>query len=65
MPSKKVHVGEYTVRAHTRTIHTRVYKLVCSFCHDPCERETYATTCPKYGNKCGSVAKKCKRLLKE
>ena len=65
MPSKKVHVREYTVRAHDRTIHTRVYKLVCSFCLSECERETYATACPKYGNQCGGVVKKCKRFAQE
>jgi hypothetical protein len=64
MPSKKVYVREYTVRAHKRVIHTRTYQLVCEFCHDDCERETYATTCPKYGNQCGGVTRKCKRFLK-
>ncbi|ACK68408.1 hypothetical protein PCC8801_4495 (plasmid) [Rippkaea orientalis PCC 8801] len=65
MPRKKVYVREYTVRAHEREISTRVFKLVCSFCHDSCERETYATTCPKYGEQCKGVKKKCKRFAKE
>jgi hypothetical protein len=29
MPSKKVYVRDYTVRAHDRTIHTRNYQLIC------------------------------------
>ncbi|WP_071819378.1 hypothetical protein [Gloeothece citriformis] len=65
MPSKKVYVKEYTIKAHYRTIHTRIFQLVCSFCHDACERETYATTCPKYGNQCNGVASKCLRLKKK
>ena len=65
MASKKIQVKEYTVRAHEREIHTRTFKLVCSFCNEACERETYATSCPKYGDQCNSVKKKCKRFLKE
>ncbi|NEO30128.1 MAG: hypothetical protein F6K36_06740 [Symploca sp. SIO3C6] len=62
MPSKDVYVREYTVRAHKRKIHTRVYKFICHFCNSPVERETYATCCPKYGNNCQGVASKCLRL---
>lgn len=62
MPSKKIHVKEYVVRAHDRTIHTRIYKFVCSYCQETTERETYATCCPKYGNKCNGVASKCNRV---
>ena len=62
MPSKKIQVKEYTVRAHEREIHTRRFKFLCSFCHEPCSRETYATTCPKYGNQCGGVKQKCPRF---
>jgi hypothetical protein len=61
MSSKLVHVKEYLVRAHTRTIHTRVYKFICHYCHDEVERETYATACPLYGNKCNGIASKCNR----
>ncbi|WP_013334887.1 hypothetical protein [Gloeothece verrucosa] len=61
MPSKKVFVKEYTIRAHYRTIHTRVFHLICSHCHDAVKRETYANSCPKYGNQCNGVAAKCKR----
>jgi hypothetical protein len=65
MESKKIQVREYTVRAHTRTIHTREYQLICQFCYEEAERESYATCCPKYGNKCGGVEKKCKRFQKK
>ena len=41
MPSKKVFVREYTVRAHERTIHTRLYKFICQQCSQPTERESY------------------------
>lgn len=65
MPSKKIHVREYTVRAHDRTIHTRTFKFICSFCNETCERETYATACPKYGNQCGGAYRKCLRFQDE
>jgi Zn finger protein HypA/HybF involved in hydrogenase expression len=61
MPSKKVYVRQYTVKAHTRDIHTRVYKFICQHCRAAVERETYATCCPKYGNECNGVEKKCLR----
>ncbi|PIG92184.1 hypothetical protein [Gloeocapsopsis sp. IPPAS B-1203] len=41
MPSKRVHVREYTVRAHERVIHTRVYKFICKQCNKDVKRETY------------------------
>jgi hypothetical protein len=41
MPSKKVFVREYTVRAHERVIHTRLYKFICASCHQPTERESF------------------------
>ena len=43
MPSKKVFVREYTVRAHDRTIHTCLYKFICQQCSQPTERETYGS----------------------
>lgn len=43
MPSKKVVVREYTVRAHDRTIYTRLYKFICQQCNQPTERETYGS----------------------
>lgn len=65
MKKKKVKVKEYTVRAHVRVIHTRKYQLICQFCHEEAERETFATNCPKYGNKCNGIEKKCKRFAKK
>lgn len=41
MPSKKVFVREYKVRAHERTIHTRLYKFICASCQQPTQRESY------------------------
>ena len=64
MPSKKVHVRAYRVKAHDRTIHTRVYKFVCVGCDKKVERETYATVCPSYGNKCKGVKAECHRFTK-
>ncbi|MGL4619968.1 MAG: hypothetical protein ACRCZS_13050 [Chroococcidiopsis sp.] len=43
MPSKKVFVREYKVRAHERTIHTRLYKFICQQCSQPTERESYGS----------------------
>ncbi|MDV2997974.1 MAG: hypothetical protein N4J56_007679 [Chroococcidiopsis sp. SAG 2025] len=51
MPSKKVFVREYTVRAHNRTIHTRLYKFLCQQCSQPTERETYGPR-PLYCESC-------------
>lgn len=41
MASKYVEVQEYTVRAHVRLIHTRVFKFICKGCDRPTQRETY------------------------
>ncbi|MGL4623217.1 MAG: hypothetical protein ACRCZS_29905 [Chroococcidiopsis sp.] len=51
MPSKKVFVREYTVRAHERTIHTRLFKFICQQCSQPTERETYGSR-PLYCESC-------------
>ncbi|OWY63827.1 hypothetical protein B7486_50755 [cyanobacterium TDX16] len=51
MPSKKVFVKEYKVRAHERTIHTRLYKFICLSCSQPTERETYGAR-PLYCESC-------------
>ncbi|PSB46853.1 hypothetical protein C7B80_11825 [Cyanosarcina cf. burmensis CCALA 770] len=51
MPSKRIHVQEYTVRAHERTIHTRLYKFICLSCSQPTERETYGSR-PLYCESC-------------
>ncbi|MDJ0718378.1 MAG: hypothetical protein QNJ54_29820 [Prochloraceae cyanobacterium] len=41
MSSKYVQVKEYTVRAHHRLIHTRIYKFICKGCKQPTSRETF------------------------
>ncbi|MBN4001896.1 hypothetical protein [Nostoc sp. LPT] len=41
MPSKTIDVREYTVRAHKREIHTRVFNFVCKQCEQPTQRETF------------------------
>lgn len=41
MPSKKISVRQYTVRAHDRVIHTRLYKFICQQCNSSTERESY------------------------
>ncbi len=64
MPSKKVHVRSYRVKAHDRTLHTRVYKFICAACNQKVERETYATVCPTYCNKCKGSKAKRNRLTK-
>ncbi|MGK7917529.1 MAG: hypothetical protein AB4038_18625 [Prochloraceae cyanobacterium] len=51
MSSKYVHVQEYTVRAHHRLIHTRIYKFVCKGCKQPTERETFGGK-PAYCDVC-------------
>ncbi|MDZ4878285.1 MAG: hypothetical protein CLLPBCKN_007720 [Chroococcidiopsis cubana SAG 39.79] len=51
MPSKQVFVREYTVRAHERTIHTRLFKLICQQCQQPTERESYGPR-PLYCETC-------------
>ncbi|MCG6138761.1 MAG: hypothetical protein MET45_29905 [Nostoc sp. LLA-1] len=51
MPSKEIYVREYTVRAHKREIHTRVFKFICKQCDQPTERETYGPR-PLYCEQC-------------
>jgi hypothetical protein len=41
MASKYVDVHEYTVRAHKRLIHTRVFHFVCKECNQTTKRETF------------------------
>ncbi len=43
MASKTVDVREYTVRAHKRLIHTRVFNFVCKQCDRATKRETFGT----------------------
>ncbi|MEO0685582.1 MAG: hypothetical protein AAFY76_11205 [Cyanobacteria bacterium J06649_11] len=51
MASKTIDVREYTVRAHKREIHTRVFSFVCKECNKPTERETFGPR-PLYCEKC-------------
>lgn len=41
MPSKRVNVREYTVRAHERVIYSRWYNFICKQCNKPTERQSY------------------------
>ncbi len=63
MPSKKVYVKPYTVKGHYRTIRTRNFKFICSFCDEKVERESYATACPRYGNRCQGKKQNCLRNI--
>ncbi|WP_341530022.1 hypothetical protein WKK05_12375 [Nostoc sp. UHCC 0302] len=51
MPSKTIEVREYTVRAHKREIHTRVFNFICQQCQEPTQRETFGPR-PLYCEKC-------------
>ncbi|OYD87464.1 hypothetical protein CDG77_29290 [Nostoc sp. 'Peltigera membranacea cyanobiont' 213] len=51
MPSKTIEVREYTVRAHKREIHTRVFNFVCKQCEQPTQRETFGVR-PLYCETC-------------
>ena len=44
MPSKTIDVREYTVRAHKREIHTRVFNFVCKQCEQPLNDDTRMST---------------------
>ena len=43
MATKVIDVREYTVRAHKRRIHTRVFHFVCKECNQATKRETFGT----------------------
>ncbi|WP_225880374.1 hypothetical protein [Anabaenopsis elenkinii] len=51
MPSKFIDVREYTVRAHKRQIHTRVFHFVCKQCNQTTQRETFGPR-PLYCEQC-------------
>ncbi|MEA5502092.1 hypothetical protein VB735_03010 [Halotia wernerae UHCC 0503] len=51
MPSKLIDVREYTVKAHKREIHTRVFHFVCKQCNETTKRETYGPR-PLYCERC-------------
>ena len=41
MPSKRVNVREYKVRAHERVIYSRWYNFICKQCNKSTERESF------------------------
>jgi hypothetical protein len=49
--SKQIDVREYTVRAHKRTIHSRVFNFICGKCSQVTSRETFGCR-PIYCEKC-------------
>ncbi|MBC1214439.1 hypothetical protein GNE08_09410 [Trichormus variabilis ARAD] len=51
MTSKLIDVREYTVRAHKRLIHTRVFNFVCKECNEATKRETFGPR-PLYCERC-------------
>ena len=51
MASKLIDVREYTVRAHKREIHTRVFHFICKQCNESTKRETYGPR-PLYCEQC-------------
>ncbi|MEA5621071.1 hypothetical protein VB711_25025 [Cronbergia sp. UHCC 0137] len=51
MATKLIDVREYTVRAHKRLIHTRVFNFVCKECNQTTKRETFGPR-PLYCESC-------------
>lgn len=51
MATKVIDVREYTVRAHKRLIHTRIFNFVCKECNQATKRETFGTR-PLYCESC-------------
>jgi DNA replicative helicase MCM subunit Mcm2 (Cdc46/Mcm family) len=51
MSSKLIDVREYTVRAHKRLIHSRVFNFVCKQCGKKTKRETFGPR-PLYCERC-------------
>ena len=64
MPSKKVHVRAYTVKAHERIIQTRVYKFICEKCDQVVTRESYGPM-PMYCESCRPPVPKTKATKKK
>ncbi|MBW4637878.1 MAG: hypothetical protein KME05_06520 [Gloeocapsa sp. UFS-A4-WI-NPMV-4B04] len=64
MPSKKVHVRAYTVKAHERVIQTRVYKFICEKCNQVTTRESYGPM-PMYCESCRPPAAKINAAKKK
>jgi hypothetical protein len=51
MATKQIDVREYTVRAHKRLIHTRIFHFVCKQCNEATKRETFGPR-PLYCESC-------------
>ncbi|TAF08672.1 MAG: hypothetical protein EAZ77_06575 [Nostocales cyanobacterium] len=51
MATKTIDVREYTVRAHKRQIHTRIFNFVCKECNQATKRETFGPR-PLYCESC-------------
>ncbi|WP_081403191.1 hypothetical protein [Scytonema hofmannii] len=51
MANKLINVREYTVKAHKRLIHTRVFNFVCKECGTSTKRETFGPR-PLYCEQC-------------
>jgi hypothetical protein len=51
MATKQIDVREYTVRAHKRLIHTRIFHFVCKQCNQATKRETFGPR-PLYCESC-------------
>jgi hypothetical protein len=51
MATKIIDVREYTVRAHKRQIHTRIFNFVCKECNQATKRETFGPR-PLYCESC-------------
>ncbi|EFA70559.1 hypothetical protein CEP10_17755 [Cylindrospermopsis raciborskii S07] len=51
MATKIIQVREYTVRAHQRQIHTRIFNFVCKECNQTTKRETFGPR-PLYCETC-------------
>jgi hypothetical protein len=54
--TKKVQVREYTVRAHSRIIHSRVFNFICRKCSTATTRETFGVR-PIYCEQCSPPQK--------
>ncbi|GAB1545247.1 hypothetical protein NUACC21_79230 [Scytonema sp. NUACC21] len=63
MVSKVINVREYTVRAHKRLIHTRVFNFVCKECGTSTKRETFGPR-PLYCEQCRPPQAPKKSLMK-
>jgi len=51
MATKIIEVREYTVRAHKRVIHSRIFNFICKKCNEATKRETFRPR-PLYCKSC-------------